>query len=179
VWGHVTRLVDRVVDVLDGAGIVHALIGAAALAAAGVARSTFDLDFLTTDTRALDERLWVPLRQDEIDIAVRRGDPDDPLAGIVRMSATAERPVDLVVGRFEWQRRAVDRARALPPRLRVVIPRDLILLKLFAGGAQDMWDIRQLLTLDELPELFAEVDADVDALPEDARARWAELREVR
>ena len=42
-------LVDRVSARLQAAGIPHALIGAAALAAAGVARSTFDIDLLTVD----------------------------------------------------------------------------------------------------------------------------------
>lgn len=51
-------LSDRVVSILNDAGVAHALIGAAALAAAGVARSTLDLDLLTLDARVLDPAFW-------------------------------------------------------------------------------------------------------------------------
>jgi len=52
---------DRVMSALDARGIAHALIGAAALAAAGVARSTLDLDLgeLPADGRDL----WTTVRR--------------------------------------------------------------------------------------------------------------------
>ncbi len=163
---------DRVAAVLDTARIAHALIGATALAAAGVARSTFDLDFLTTSMQALDAAVWHGLRDAGVDVEIRRGDVDDPLAGVVRVSASGERPVDLIVGRFEWQRRAVERARLLSTGARVVLPRDLVLLKLYAGGTQDVWDVRQLLNaLTDVP-LASEVEADLSDLPPAARELW-------
>jgi hypothetical protein len=166
---------ERVRGVLGAAGIAHALIGAAALAAAGVARSTFDLDYLTTDARVLAPSLWAPLHASGIDIDARRGDDDDPLAGIVRVSAAGERPVDVIVGRFAWQRRAVDRARSLTHGVRVVLPRDLVLLKLFAGGTQDLWDIDQLLDATDDVSLAADVDADLGDLPAATRDVWHDL----
>ncbi len=48
------RLLADVNAALAGAGVPHALIGAAALAAHGVTRATADVDVLTTDARALD-----------------------------------------------------------------------------------------------------------------------------
>src|SRR5262245_55696137 len=165
----------RVARRLDTEAIPHALIGAAALAAAGVARSTFDIDMLTTDPRVLDPAIWQSLRDDNVTIDVRRGDIDDPLAGVVRFSTPDERPVDLVVGRYEWQRRALDRARALTTGDRVVQARDLVLLKLYAGGTQDLWDIRQLLDLDSDSALAADVDADLTELPA-LRALWVDVR---
>jgi hypothetical protein len=166
----------RVARQLDAEGIPHALIGAAALAAAGVARSTFDVDLLTIDDRALDHTVWDPLRQTGVVVEVRRGDADDPLAGVVRLSARDDRPVDVVIGRHAWQQRAIDRARTLTTGDRVVQPRDLVLLKLYAGGTQDLWDIRQLLDLGADSKLIADVDADLDELPASARERWAEVR---
>jgi hypothetical protein len=47
------------------------------MAAHGVSRSTFDIDFLTTDRRVLDAAMWVI----EAVVEVRPGDADDPLAG--------------------------------------------------------------------------------------------------
>lgn len=47
---------------------------------------------------------------------------------------------------------------------------DLVLLKLYAGGPQDAWDIDQLLDVDTT---FArEVEARIPALPEGCAALW-------
>jgi hypothetical protein len=131
-------LADRVIARLNGAQVAHATVGAAALAAAGVVRSSLDLDLLTLDTRVLDRSFWTELAGTGAAVDVRRGDHDDPLAGVVRATADGERPVDVIVGRYPWQQRAVDRAQALPSGERVVRPRDLVLLKLYAGGTQDL-----------------------------------------
>ena len=163
---------DRVRQILDTHSIPYALIGAAALASYGVARSTFDIDLLTTSARVLDEDLWSGLAAD-----VRRGDQDDPLAGVVRTSGEDDQPVDIVVGKHAWQSRAVERALRLGDSTPVVQPRDLILLKLYAGGAQDLWDIRELLKHVDAA-IASEVDADLDALPRALRGRWNRLRET-
>lgn len=170
-------IADRVTSVLNAADVAHALIGAAALAAAGVVRSTLDLDLLTTDTRVLDRAFWDALRSTTVDVETRRGDADDPLAGLVRISTPGDRPVDLIVGRHAWQQRAVDRARTLPSGTRVVLPRDLILLKLYAGGTQDLWDIQQLMAALSSSTLVAEVELDLPDLPPPASALWAGIRE--
>lgn len=166
----------RVSALLDAAGVAHALIGATALAAAGVVRSTFDVDFLTTDDRSLDPHLWQSLRAGDAAVEIRRGDADDPLAGVVRVSASEQRPVDLIVGRYGWQQRAVERAQPLSTGYRVALPRDLILLKLFAGGAQDRWDVQQLLVAVADPSLLRDVEMDLQELPAGARELWAEIR---
>ncbi len=165
-------LADRVIACLNAARVAHATVGAAALAAAGVVRSSLDLDLLTLDERVIDRRFWSALADAGAKIDARRGDPDDPLAGVVRIAAAEERPVDVIVGRHQWQRRAVERARTLTSGERVVLPRDLVLLKLYAGGAQDLWDIRQLLAVTDRAVLVAEVDADLAALPPPAAALW-------
>jgi hypothetical protein len=127
---------DLVHGTLEAAGSPHALIGAAALAACGVARSTFDIDILTLDRRCLDEQYWAPTRVVGATVEVRRGDASDPLAGVVRIEKAGERPIDVIIGRFEWQRRALTRAQHGPGDLPVVQARDLVLLKLYAGGIQ-------------------------------------------
>ncbi len=165
-------LAARVTALLDAAQVAHAVIGAAALAAAGVVRSSLDLDLLTLDDRVLANSFWSDLSQAGIVVDVRRGDMDDPLAGVVRLAAGGERPVDLIVGRYAWQQRAVTRARTLPSGQRVVQARDLVLLKLYAGGTQDLWDIRQLLALPGGAALAAEVEEDLPALPLSATALW-------
>ena len=77
--------VERVCAVLVANGIGHALIGAAALAARGVARSTYDIDLIISDPRVLEPRVWTPLREAGATVDIRRGDAEDPLGGVVRI----------------------------------------------------------------------------------------------
>ncbi len=171
-------LLAAVVSLLDRAGIRCALIGAAALAARGVARSTFDLDLLTTDLRALEANIWRELIDTGAQVSVRRGDAEDPLAGVVRVERASDRTVDVVVGKSGWQDAIA--ARAEPIEIdRAVVPvaraSDLILLKLYAGGSQDAWDIEQLLATDERDGLVAAVNAEIGLLPHHAQQRWQRI----
>ncbi|MEO5822631.1 MAG: hypothetical protein ABIT71_19145 [Vicinamibacteraceae bacterium] len=170
------KLLDLVSRRLAAGNAPHALIGAAALAIHGIARSTYDVDLLTTDRGVLEPVFWDPLRADGASIDARRGDHDDPLAGVVRVSAAGARPVDVIVGKWRWQARAVERAERLPDGPLVVAARDLVALKLYAGGTQDLWDVQALLALPDASVLIAAVDDDLADLPLDVRARWAQLR---
>lgn len=68
---------------------------------------------------------------------------------------------------------ALLRARGIPfAVVGVARAADLILLKLFAGGPQDAWDVTQLLAVPDRSALVAEVEAALPALPEDARQLW-------
>lgn len=166
------RLLFRVHAALSAAGIPAALIGAAALAVHGVSRSTLDQDLLVTDVRALEHGLWAILS--DVSVDVRRGDADDPLAGVVRIAAQDERDVDVVVGRHSWQRDIVEEAAlvALPAgSLPVVAPAGLVLLKLYAGGPQDLWDVVQLRAISG-SELDEAVSRRLAALPAAAREAW-------
>jgi hypothetical protein len=168
-------LLDRVSGRLDALGIPHALIGAAALAAAGVSRSTFDVDLLTADPAVLRATTWEALRLEGVTVDVRRGDDDDPLGGVVRLEQAAERPIDVILGKHAWQSRAVARAARPPGGPAIVLPRDLVLLKLYAGGTQDLWDIRELLRVATDDTLVDDVEADLERLPQAMRDRWESL----
>ena len=172
------RIVKLIHAHLDSAAVAHALIGAAALAACGVARSTFDVDLLVVEQRCLDDDFWSPIRLHGASVEVRRGDSGDPLAGVVRVEQAGDRPVDVIVGRSAWQRRALDRALRLSDEPPVVQPRDLVLLKLYAGGTQDLWDLRQLLSLPDAQNLIAAVEADLADLPADAARCWRSVLTV-
>jgi hypothetical protein len=56
-----SRLITRVLDLLGVWGIKHALIGAGAMAAHGVSRSTQDVDFLVVDASVLEPVRWQEL----------------------------------------------------------------------------------------------------------------------
>ena len=104
-----TSVLARLVQVLQDRQIPFALIGAAAMAAHGVSRSTFATDLFSVGPSALDDGIWQALATDGIDVDVRHGDDDDPLLGVVRCTR-GEQAIDLVVGRFAWQREVIARA---------------------------------------------------------------------
>ncbi|HTF34813.1 MAG TPA: hypothetical protein VK714_14090 [Myxococcota bacterium] len=54
---------------------------------------------------------------------------------------------------------------------------DLILLKLYAGGPQDAWDIDQLLDVD--PSVVTDVEATLGSLPEECTLLWRRIRAQR
>lgn len=162
--------------------IAFAVVGAAALAVHGVSRATRDLDVLVTDPACLAESTWTTLGGRGVTVTIRRGDADDPLAGVVRLTADGEAPVDLVVGRAGWQERVL--ARAVSSAVAgvdspVATSADLVLLKLYAAGPQDAWDIAQLLDAGDRPALVAAVEAALPDLPDDARRLWARVVESR
>lgn len=158
-----------------------AVIGAAAMAVHGVSRATRDLDLLTVADRCLLPAFWDELGRAGVRADVRPGGTDDPLAGVVRLRASDEHPLDLIVGRTGWQAEIPARAREtlvegvlVPVATRV----DLILLKLYAGGPQDAWDIEQLLACGERAALVAEVEAALDQLPAECRRLWERITEA-
>jgi hypothetical protein len=171
-------LLSAVAGRLESKSVACALIGAEALAIRGASRSTLVRDLLTTDRRVLALSFWDPPPAPGADLEVRAGDADDPLAGVVRFRAAGERPVDLIVGRHGWQDGILRRAE--PMRIdsaTIAVPRtaDLILLKLFAGGPQDAWDIAQLLADPDRAAHAAEVESRLADLPEDAQELWRRL----
>lgn len=178
-------LLRDVVDLLRACGTQFALIGAGAMAAHGVSRATLDLDVLVVEPRCLDRSYWTVLRAAGVGVSIRVGSPDDPLGGVVRLQAPTEAPLDVVVGKRMWQAQALDatieteiQGVAVP----VVGRGELILLKLYAAGPQDAWDIEQLLDSAErmaMVALMEEIDRRIGDLPEDSGRLWHRIRERR
>ena len=158
--------------------IPFAVIGAAALAVHGVSRGTRDLDLFSLTSECLNSITWESFEANGVIVRVSRGDDDDPLAGVVRFTASGEGPVDLVVGKSPWQAAIPGRARRArvgDVELPVARATDIVLLKLYGGGPQDAWDIEQLLDAGDRVALVAEVDAAVAALPAESRELWRRI----
>lgn len=171
-------LLSRTIRRLSDAASPTALIGGVALAVHGVTRYTEDADLLSTDGRILSDAFWETLRKQGVHIEVRRGDPDDPLRGVVRLKAEGEKPVDVVVGRSSWHEGVLARRRVLHvvgEDLPVVDAADLVLLKLEAAGPQDLLDVRLLLAGPEGVAIRADVEARLAALPSSLRESWGAL----
>ena len=172
-------LLDDVVATLRAAGIAHAVIGAAAMAAHGVSRATADVDLLATAPETLRSPTWDSLGATSA-VEIRRGGDDDPLAGVVRITRRGELDVDVVVGKRVWHRDCVSRAIApTEGGIPVVRREDLVLLKLYAGGPQDAWDIHQLIALPDGEGLVPLVDELAAQLPSDAQTLWQRIRAER
>jgi hypothetical protein len=60
--------------------------------------------------------------------------------------------------------------------LPLVTAEDLVLLKLYAGGLQDRWDIQQLLASAPDGLALTEIDEQVRELPERSQVLWRDLR---
>jgi predicted nucleotidyltransferase len=172
-------LLPEVLRVLEREKVAHALIGAAALAVHGVSRSTADIDLLCVDATILRREAWAELESPTRVLRVLKGDAEDPLAGSVRLGEESD-IVDVVVGRYAWQREIIEAAEPLSlgeVKVRVARPAGLVLLKLHAGGPKDAWDIRALLeVLDHAADVEAEVERVVPRLPADAGHLWSRLR---
>lgn len=135
-------------------------------------------DLPVTDKTLLQPEVWSTLASDDT-VDVRAGEADDPLLGVVRIRAPDQRDVDIVVGRDDWQRKILSRAQDItigPHRMKVATPADLVLLKLFAGGSQDRWDIEQLLALDRDGAIRQGVGEGLAMLPARSRALWRDFR---
>jgi hypothetical protein len=154
-----------------------AVIGGVALAAHGIARATLDTDLFVVDARVLTPDFWegwssTDQREDF------RGDRDEPLAGTVRL-ARGDEIVDIVVGRPGWQSAVLERRTVIDlqsVRLPVVDRVDLILLKLLAGGPQDLLDVELLIASDPIA-LRAEVESRLGGLPTALSAAWRRMRD--
>lgn len=168
---------QRVVARLNEIGVRFAVIGAVAVAARGAPRSTLDFDLFTTDRRVLQEAIWDGLRDSGVIVDVRKGDFDDPLAGVVRIGSKPEQ-IDIVVGRRKWEERVIERAEAVEiADLSLRVPRtsDLLLLKLAAGGPIDQQDIIRLLAVGPRDSLVAEVNEKIEDLPPEAKSLWEKI----
>lgn len=172
-------LLFRVAGHLALRRVPFAAVGGVALAVRGVARSTFDVDLLTMDSAVLADPFWGPLAHWGAAVEVRRGDADDPLRGLVRLVSRDERSVDVVVGRGAWQEGVVKRAEPfalLDAEVPVVRAADLVLLKLHAGGTQDLWDVRQLLDADRDGTVADEVESRFGEVPRPVAIVWKRVR---
>ncbi len=157
-------------------GTTYALIGASAMVFHGVSRATQDVDILVTERDVLLGRYWRHLDEAGVELDIRVGDHDDPLAGVVRCEEDAAL-VDVIVARGGWEGALIDDAtphRFLDVTLPVVSLVGLVLLKLYAGGHQDIWDIHQLIEAGPT-DAPAEISSAAEGMPAVARALWKRI----
>ena len=149
--GQSALLMLDVADVLVRQDVSYAVVGAMAAAVHGVVRASLDADALVL----LQVREAASLRR-SFDAAgfiteLRIGDPDDPIPALLDLRDAHGNRVDLLIGLRGLDPQALSRAVAvgfLGGVLRIIGREDLIAMKVFAGGPQDLSDARAALQLD-------------------------------
>jgi hypothetical protein len=154
---------------LDASGdlkisIRFALIGGLAVSAWGVVRATADIDLLAHSdpsplrNTGLRDRMKRFLEARGCTAEWRTGDPDDPIPLLLRVGLPGPElalEADVLWAHKRWQGEALRRAvvvKLSEMDVPVLHPEDLILLKLEAGGPQDLLDVEGLL-LESPPNL--------------------------
>jgi hypothetical protein len=137
--------------------IRFALIGGLAMSAWGVVRATADIDLLAHSDPSplrnpgLRDRMKRFLEARACTVEWRTGDPDDPIPLLLRVGVPSPKlalEADVLWAHKRWQGEALRRAVILKLSemdVPVLHPEDLILLKLEAGGPQDLLDVEGLL----------------------------------
>lgn len=164
--------------VLESIAAPYALIGGRAVAFRGHPRLTIDYDFLTIDKRVFQRDTWKSVEESGARVDIRKGDFDDPLAGVVHITFDDQSDADVVVAKWNWEKGVIDRAeRVTLEGVLVPIPRasDLILLKLAAGGYLDLQDAHSLLHLSDREQVIREVEEHLSDVRPDVTAAWKQL----
>ncbi|NOT52999.1 MAG: hypothetical protein HOP18_00195 [Deltaproteobacteria bacterium] len=133
-----------------------AVIGGLAVSTWGQVRATQDIDVLAdsapspVQTFAIRKTLAALWEAQGCVVAWRSGLADDPIPLLLRLTLPPPNAmtVDVLWAWRPWQREAVRRASVVPvarASIPVLRPEDLILMKLQAGGPQDLLDVENIL----------------------------------
>jgi hypothetical protein len=144
-----TEIVRRLDDA-QGQHLIeqYALIGGFAVSAWGIPRATQDVDFVLALGSAKAASLATYLHAE-----FHPGESDDPLRGVFRTSVTVDDlsvPIQLVLLPPVWNTVVFAQVESLPVfdcTVRMVSWQALVLLKLYAGGPQDLLDAQQILAV--------------------------------
>lgn len=161
---HFTAWLRKLHDLLGAASIGlktpirFALIGGLAVSTWGAIRATRDVDLLADSDpspigdRRLRDELKRFLEKKRCAVEWRVGDFEDPIPLMLRVSLrtkSREAVADVLWAHKRWHQEALQRrVQVKSGRLRVFVlhPEDLILMKLDAGGPQDLLDVQALLS---------------------------------
>lgn len=146
--GESALLLLDAVEVLERAGIAYAVVGAMAAAVHGVVRASMDADAVILLPAHRVTELAHECCAAGFIAEVRHGDPDDPIGAVLALSDEFGNRVDLLLGLRGLGADTYSRAIVIPFQdchLRVVGREDLIAMKLFARGPQDLVDAEQAL----------------------------------
>lgn len=149
--GQSALLMADIAGLLEARGVRYAVIGAMAAAVHGVVRASLDADAVV----ALQVREAQALRRALIEAgyaaAVRTGDADDPIPGLLEVKDHHGNRVDLLLGLRGMDPELLNRTRQVrlaDATLEIVGREDFIAMQAFAGVPVDLADARAVIDLD-------------------------------
>jgi hypothetical protein len=146
--GESALLLLDVVDALATGGVDYAVIGALAASVHGAVRASLDADAVLSVDPLEANRLQRLLEATGFQVELNRGDIDDPISALLRVSDHYGNCVDLLLGLRGMESGAFSRAVAIPfqgTTLKFVGLEDFIAMKAFAGGPLDIVDASSAL----------------------------------
>jgi hypothetical protein len=143
--GQSALLLLDVADILRQENIDYAVIGAFALSVHGALRASTDVDALLCVSPARLKRLEGSLRTAGFDASARPGRAEDPIQGLLLITDGHGNSVDLLGGLAGMDPGLFARTIRVPfagAELCFAGREDLIAMKCYAGGPQDLADAR-------------------------------------
>jgi hypothetical protein len=131
------------VDVLNTEHIKYAVIGALAASVHGSVRGSLDADVVVSASVQEGTRLEKAFRDAGFQSTLTRGEPGDPIPGVVRLSDAFGNRVDVLLGLRGLDPQAFSRTVEVPfqgSTLQFIGREDFIAMKVFAAGPLDLAD---------------------------------------
>jgi hypothetical protein len=141
--GESALLLLDVVDLLTGQKIEYAVIGALAASIHGAVRASMDADVVLSTGMREAEALELAFKIAGFRTLLTRGDPEDPIPGLLRLNDLYDNSVDLLIGLRGMEPQAFSRGIEVPFQgvaLKFIGREDFIAMKVFAGGPLDLID---------------------------------------
>ena len=148
--GQSALLLLDVIEVLNELKIDYAVIGAMAASFYGVVRASLDADAVMSfqESREASQLLVEKLKKKGFKVAERHGDRSDPLRGLLMVEDSYQNRVDLLKGIRGMDEDFFLRIVKVPfsdSKIQIVAVEDFIAMKIFAGGPQDIEDVKNVL----------------------------------
>ena len=147
--GESALLLLDAIEVLDGARVDYAVIGALAASVHGAIRASMDADVLLLAGMRVAGDLERSFAAAGYDAELTQGDQADPIPGLLRIRDAFENRVDLLIGLRGMDPAAFARGIVVPFRgahLNFIGREDFIAMKVFAGGPLDLLDAARALS---------------------------------
>jgi hypothetical protein len=141
--GESALLLLDVVDFLVRENVEYAVIGALAASIHGAVRASMDADVLLSVETQKAKNLEGGLNAVGFRTELTRGDFEDPIPGLLRVSDSFGNRVDLLLGLKGTEPQAFARVVEVPfqgSSLKFIGREDFIAMKVFAGGPVDLVD---------------------------------------
>jgi predicted nucleotidyltransferase len=146
--GESALLLLDVVELLDRKKIGYAVVGAIAASIHGAVRASMDADVVLSLAIQQAADLEREFKAAGFRTELTRGDIDDPIPALMRLSDGYENRVDLLIGLRGMEPQAFSRVLEVPfqgASLKFVGREDFIAMKVFAGGPMDLIDARRAI----------------------------------